>query len=757
MKKTFTLLAASIISILLMLSVCFAEGEGYGAVADPTDGKEYVLVWNKNINNNLGDNYALTAEENGVMPSTVTIDDLAAGNVDSKSVWILEAISDGVWAIRNSETGAYLRYDASAADSDKITVASERLDDDTTSWKLEMGSVTNQFKPVTDNGVKLRYSVGNNDFMVRSDSNNSWVWIYEKGVEMCTDHTYSSCLSTVCDNCGLATRDANGLAHTYSSDDDTDCDICGYVRFLFDEMDVNENTAVRTFTATFYDNGYDSIANDDYKNQFNLTPLVASIAPLEDVTHVDIKVEASNVERFDNPNNAAPTCQLFWNGWWNQNVANKKFSSDGIVEFSADVDPEFVQSIWLLPYAFTPETEISFRISVEVTYGGSDSAADYGEPLTSIVSFSDYQLWGSDSASNNGEALKGQVVDIFNTMKKVNPDLFIFGGDYGCGFATDSSNYARTQALELISNMWSNIGPDKGNYVQVEGNHDTAEVDGFVPTGGYEYDDVIVYVLNEDDMPWSMYSESDKAVCEATAKKMTEYFDSLIKAGETRPVIIASHTCLHYDAARNDGNNQYAYIVFDAINEAAKKLDIIFMFGHNHSTGDPEIGGGLAFKAVGDTIYVSDEDCYDSTGKGYQDRLNIGRAEKLNFTYMTYGYVGYIGGRLNDNEVYSGLNPSTALTVSEMNIYDDKITVTVYSAGGRMSSYSQVINRINKAGDVLDTDTPDETAPSETTEITKPDSESGSSSVAVYIVIAVVAVAVAAVVVVLATKKKAKK
>lgn len=758
MKRIINLLTALalIIGIISVMPISFAEGVGFGSVAAPTDGKEYILVWNKNLSDNLGDKLVLTADGNGVKAVKVTDNDLANGNVADESKWILEAVSNGVWSIKNVASGAYLCYDASASDNlNKITFASQKLDDKTTSWTLKSGSVSNQFLPLNDGGVKLRYSVGNNDFMIRYDDNNSWVWLYEEGAEACSEHTYSSCTATVCDKCNVQTRDRNDLSHTYSSDDDTECDKCGYVRHIFDKIETNENTTVKEFVAVFEDNGYDSIPYNDYKHLFNITAMVAAVAPLEDVTHINVTVEADNVEKFSNANGAAPSCQLFWNGWWNTLVETKQFGSKTKITYSADVDPEVVQSIWLLPFAFTPEVEISFRITVEVSYTDGSAAVDYGDPLASIVSFSDYQLWGSDTASNNGDGLISQINDIFNTMRKVEPDYFIFGGDYGCSNSTEGSNHGRSQVLKLVSDMWSHISPENNNYIQVEGNHDNSGINGFVPTGGYEYDNFIVYILNEDDMPWGMYDTSNKTICQNTAEKITQYMNSLIERGETRPVIITSHTGLHYDVARTDGNNRYAYIVFEAINEAAKDLDIIFMFGHNHSTGDPEIGGSIAFKTVGDTIYVSTEDCYDASGKGLMTSKNLGDPNTLNFTYMTYGYIGHVGNRYSDVEALEDLDPATALTISELNIYEDKVTVTVYSAGGRMSSFSQefarknVVEIVEEPENVVEV----ENDSSADTTVESPDGENGAPAI-VFVAIGAVIIGAIVVIVVLKAKKK---
>ncbi len=247
MKKIVTLLTTVvlILGIISVMPVSFAVGDGYGLVTSPTDGQEYVLVWNKNQNDSLGDKYALTADGDGVKAVKVTDDDLAAGNIGSESKWILKYVSSGTWNIVNAQTGMYLNYSPDQANElDQISFTDTAQSNGTTSWKLKSGSVSNQFLPSSNTGVKIRFSVSNVDFMIRYDDNNSWFWLYEKGAMPCTEHTYSTCTDAVCDNCGLEARDKDELAHAYSSDDDTECDKCGYVRHIFGAMDANENTAV---------------------------------------------------------------------------------------------------------------------------------------------------------------------------------------------------------------------------------------------------------------------------------------------------------------------------------------------------------------------------------------------------------------------------------------------------------------------------------------------------------------------------------
>ena len=124
-----------------------------------------------------------------------------------------------------------------------------------------------------------------------------------------------------------------------------------------------------------------------------------------------------------------------------------------------------------------------------------------------------------------------------------------------------------------------------------------------------------------------------------SSEDMKACFDSLIEEGETRPVIIAGHVPLHFTARTSSrhttGDNLYSSLVFDVVNEAAKELDIIYLFGHDHSKGwDCYIGGSSVYKAKGDTILIPEFSEEKPNTDAYTE-------EKLRFTYLNAGYVGY--------------------------------------------------------------------------------------------------------------------
>lgn len=692
MKKLLTLLtnAFMILSFISALPIVKADdSQQYGLVKELTDGKEYIMVWNTEYIGNWGDKHALGASGETFGNNTLNEENFSGDvyHLDEDSlaiVWTAHKC-DGGWRFKNKQTEEYLAYDSSTEDG--LTLVHDS-DDENTIWTYRKHTSGYCLHPLNDPNYRIRYSVSGERLRVQNaNTSNSYVFLYELGAEGCSEHIFSDCLDVSCESCENISRSTSGLAHEYDSQTDGECNVCGFIRYVFEAEDAVPNSAVRTFGAVFQDKS----VVDSYKNLFNITSLIASIAPLEDVTHIDITVEANSTKELG----SNLSCQLYWNGWWEELADTKSYGDSNFVTFSADI-PEEIESVWLLPYSFASETEISFKITVSATYN-ERAELNYGEPKVSIVSFSDYQLWSNTQRfGTDWIGLRAQLSDIFSAMSKVSPDYVIFGGDYtnALGDAL-ASGHGRREILDVIDDFWQNINGVNGTYIQVEGNHDPADADGMIETGAIEYDDFIVYVLNEDDLDWQMYSEAERLKTEATAKTLEEFFKKRIRAGETRPIFIASHTCLHYDAGRDSGNNQYSYLVFDVINEAAKNLDIIFLFGHNHSTGDHEVGGSVVFKESGDTIYIADESCYDENGAPLQDQLNRGRKETLNFTYMNYGYVGYVSEKLAKVGDFSTLEYETVLTASEINIYDDKITLTRYSSGGRISEFSKVIERLH--------------------------------------------------------------
>lgn len=285
-------------------------------------------------------------------------------------------------------------------------------------------------------------------------------------------------------------------------------------------------------------------------------------------------------------------------------------------------------------------------------------------------------------------------------------DAFVFGGDYTqnessldkkdpknieiFGDLNSSGNFPwhygndPKYTLAYINEILKSYYPETSdNAIYIQGNHDPDITDektfGLAPMGAYEYDDFIVYVINDADLagprprcedmgaeiaydrttgiPTISLIENPTAVVTKNANKLKAYLNTLIAKGDTRPVFIASHQPLYSE--RYSDYNGNAKLIFDVVNEAAKKLDIVFFFGHTHQKVD-NIGGGLSYVARGEKLKVCNDPTLSSS-----DTLTYSE-ETLNFTYMNFGHLAR----------YSGTNATLSSTV--IDITADKLIITRY-------------------------------------------------------------------------------
>ena len=326
---------------------------------------------------------------------------------------------------------------------------------------------------------------------------------------------------------------------------------------------------------------------------------------------------------------------------------------------------------------------------------------DNGRDYVSILSCSDYQKWYPNGQYNQDdwEFLKPQLQEICDAAwdAEVDPEYWLFGGDFSCLHNTSTSEEGMKQVKDIIYGTWPALNED--NSVIIQGNHDEADVRGMNKTGPVEFDDFIVYVINEDDYPTTQGSASVLPLIEKTSDDLYNYLCGLADNEEHRPVFILSHGGLHYDIDRQDGNNQYAYILYEAIRDIADELDIIFMFAHNHTNGDEMVGGSITFFPPGSEIGICHEDSISNKS---------GTLSEINFTYMNYGYIGYIGDINNnaDKSPFAKEDLTNLLTVSEIKIYKDKITVERFSKNGHEEKFDSEVERIHRAPDPTPTPEP---------------------------------------------------
>ena len=198
-------------------------------------------------------------------------------------------------------------------------------------------------------------------------------------------------------------------------------------------------------------------------------------------------------------------------------------------------------------------------------------------------------------------------------------DSVLMAGDYSS--FEEQWNYDADPTVAIyafrgaLQSQWSSLN----SILMIQGNHDKANYS--FDEGANEFEEYIVYCVNgtynSDEMggfPWNQGNAAEKEESvKLAARNMEAYFEECIQRGENRPVFIMVHLPLHFTGRTSSlydygaGDNMFASYFFDVINSAAEDLDIVYLFGHNHSKGwDSYMGGSRIFKQAGDTILIPD-------------------------------------------------------------------------------------------------------------------------------------------------------
>lgn len=281
---------------------------------------------------------------------------------------------------------------------------------------------------------------------------------------------------------------------------------------------------------------------------------------------------------------------------------------------------------------------------------------DEEEPI--ILFGSDYQ--GEDRYNNTKEIL--EII-----KKYIEPNLFIMCGDYRI---TLDDNYVESEEgiLEL-SKLFKEYYNDVP-LITIQGNHDISSVVGIPKKDYFETDKYIIYIINKDNYTDNQgNNENSKEMVENTSNKLSKYLEEQINNKSNKPIFIVTHVPLHYSNRNNGEDNKYAYILFDTINKYSKDLDIVFLFGHNHSSDyDDYIGGSINYISKGSNMNVG----------------GTNKEEVINFTYMNAGYVGF------SNNIFMNL-----LTLSTIKITKDALEIQKYSKNGAYYKEPIRVTRIN--------------------------------------------------------------
>lgn len=308
--------------------------------------------------------------------------------------------------------------------------------------------------------------------------------------------------------------------------------------------------------------------------------------------------------------------------------------------------------------------------------GSEEAEPEEAKASETLVFASDYQeKSGWDDPSETLTAILRKIKDAGKT-----PTNIIYCGDY----TNDPELYDYQLAPDDSINEIRDIAAKECGSVSqkdmifVQGNHDSL-TDAISSDGLHEYDNYLVYVLNTQyKFPWKQGRDpARKDVVISASEEMKECFDELIARGETRPLFITGHVPLHFTARtssmHNTGDNMYASYIFDVVNEAGRSLDIVYVFGHNHSKGwDCYQGGSSSFFEPGEEVLIPEAG--DNTA--YTDEFT---SRELSFTYMNAGYTGYY---LTGEEPGSYEAADETLTMTTCEIMPDELIITRFSEEG---------------------------------------------------------------------------
>lgn len=285
----------------------------------------------------------------------------------------------------------------------------------------------------------------------------------------------------------------------------------------------------------------------------------------------------------------------------------------------------------------------------EVTVEEQVPSPEFDEYETIILGCTDFQ---NITSSDAGAQTVTGIIDAIEDDGLLSADAFFCCGDY-------ANTYNETEAnLNKLKETVIDFVPDADKHVYIQGNHD-AEIgtQGLAQSGNNDPQsgEYGVFVINEDDYMWN---NTDLDRIKNTAKNLADYLNEKLEDGFDKPIFVLSHLPL-YKSLRTtkDGDAQHANQLFHVLNQAGEQgLNIVFMSGHDHSSGyESYLGGSAVYLAKGDSINIP------------QGSKTSFKAETLNFTYMNAGYVGYCNASADNT-----------LTMTLFGIDEDTNTVDVF-------------------------------------------------------------------------------
>lgn len=140
------------------------------------------------------------------------------------------------------------------------------------------------------------------------------------------------------------------------------------------EIGIVNTTATGSFSCKFQDNDWDSncievtgTVEHCWGTAFpDITPLITSICPLEDVYYLEVEVKPSNTVACSK--GVSPRCELHWDSRAGTTADSQGLTGDTI--YLSAFPPEYYNKVILNPYAFNSSVgTIDFEVTVRVTVG----------------------------------------------------------------------------------------------------------------------------------------------------------------------------------------------------------------------------------------------------------------------------------------------------------------------------------------------------------------------------------------------------
>lgn len=327
----------------------------------------------------------------------------------------------------------------------------------------------------------------------------------------------------------------------------------------------------------------------------------------------------------------------------------------------------------------------------------TENAQTQAEETITIVAGSDFQGREFDPETegwDSGDAVKNRLDSITEIMKEIvaakgdTVDNFFFLGDYASETdqtqSEDQDPYwkSRKGLVELRAHMTQYVSTkDEASYNDmffVQGNHEfgMGVEHGLTGSGGHDKDAFGTFIIDAEDTEDLNGDGTSEDEAKATAAALKAYLDEKIAADYQKPIFILAHYPLHYSLQSYwGGAYPYASYLVDVMNDAgAAGLNIIYMFGHQHSSYYTDyLGGEAVYLKRNDTLLVPNPATAGMENEIYMNK-GLPLASTLQFTYMNAGYVGYYGA-YNDTD-------TSDLSMTVFQITGNEVTIERYNKDG---------------------------------------------------------------------------